>query len=116
MWFRLPVDGDRRAWSFATLEAVRAGHDLVPRVDVVVRPSADSFGLHDVVVVNRGVVDARAPYRVEIDVAGLAAADGVNGFSFDHGFSSLHPPRIAPAGELVVGWVRAQEVTAHEAR
>lgn len=120
VWFRLPVDGDRRAWSFATLQAVRAGRDLTPRFTVEVRANGGGGGGGgDIVLVNRGEVDAIAPHRVAVDAVGIVAADGVNGFAFDQtspGFSSLRPPRIAPGGEIVVGWVRTQlEVVAYVA-
>jgi hypothetical protein len=109
VWFRLPVDGDRRGWSFQTLDAVRGPAPVAPVVAVYI---ADA----DVIVENTGAVDAALPAHIALDVDGLVAGDGVAGCTFDAagalGRASFTCPsssgaRLAPGERQIIGWVRA---------
>jgi hypothetical protein len=98
VWFRLPVAGDRRSWSSSTLTRVRKGEPLERRVRV------EREG-KDVIVVNDGDGDERAPDRAVPDVV-VAAADGVGGYAWDgSAFVSSSPPRLVPGERKVIGWV-----------
>ncbi len=120
VWFRLPVGGDVRAWSFQTLQAVRAG-EVHPAV-AVERDGVDVF------VRNTGNVDVTAPPRVELGATGDGATgdgatgggatgdgalvgDGVSGYAFEPSaggaaFVSPSPPRLRVGERRAVGWVR----------
>jgi hypothetical protein len=109
VWFRLPVAGDDRAWSVATLEAVIAGRSLASQVAPRLVATAD--GGYDVVLENRGNLRGRWPdvaiggdgLRAELIAGYRAAADGRH-------FTA--PAReLAPGATAVVGWATGRALT-----
>lgn len=108
-WFRLGCADDADAWSAPTLAAVMAGAPLEPQLAARLVPGPS--GALDVVVENRGVVDATAPGRLRLR-GELDALDGVAGYAPDG--PSLHaraPPHLRAGARLTIGWVRGREVT-----
>lgn len=108
-WFRLGCPDDADAWSAPTLAAVMAGAPLEPQLAARLVPGPS--GALDVVVENRGVVDAPAPRRLRLR-GELDALDGVAGYAPDG--PSLHaraPPHLRAGARLTIGWVRGREVT-----
>jgi len=107
LWFRLPVDGDRDAWTAPTLRAVIAGAPLTPdvRARLVPRPG----GADDVVIENRGTTPAPWP-ALRLGGA-IAAADPVAGYR--RAGARWTPPHrtLRPGDRAVVGWVRGEELT-----
>ena len=108
-WFRLPTDDDSRAWRLATWRAVVQGRPLTASAAVDWRP-AESALLYDVVLVNRGDVDADAPARIALP-AGCTQADGANGYRLDptspqHTLDAPDARLLAPHSSRMVGWVR----------
>ncbi len=77
LWYRLPVEGDRRNWTWPTLRAAMAGR--VPRLDVRAAVRKPEPGLAEVDVVNQGEVEAPWPSPIRIRWQGDApiAADGL---------------------------------------
>ena len=101
-WFRLPVDGDTEAWSWATLEAVREGR--APRPAARVDPTADPGGSLTLTLHNDG--DGELPLPAVAVGPGVTLADGVNGYRWSG--TRFAPPlgTLAPGDARVVGWVR----------
>lgn len=81
VWFRLPAATDRRAWSLATWHAVIAGKPLLASLDVQAHRS-DTPGMHNLVLINQGDIDAELPRRVELP-ATCTLADGINGYTLE---------------------------------
>lgn len=107
VWFRLPRDGDRRAWRLSTLRAVVAGTPLAPNLRVTLRASGGAF---DVVATNDGTLDAELPATLRI-VAACAAGDGVAGYRYEPGarvqfFRRDTHATLRAGGERVLGWLR----------
>ena len=112
-WFRLPGDDDRRAWSLATLQAVIDGEPL--RAGFEVRLDVAASGARDVVLVNRGNLDATAPDSVLIPARDCSAGDGASGFNAQadaRGWRFNAPPgALLRAGhERRIGWLHCGSV------
>lgn len=111
-WFRLPTDGDARAWSLPTLRAVAGGQPLRPRLTATAR-AGDAAGLYDVVLANEGTTDAALPEHVGLG-SRCAAADGINGYTVERRADGLALRRLStgllrPSGHRTVGWARCGE-------
>jgi hypothetical protein len=64
LWFRLPVDGDRRSWSAATLRAAMRGEAPGVRIELLARPlGGDRF---DLLLHNIGDHDGLVPSRIAL--------------------------------------------------
>ncbi|MGE4071332.1 MAG: DUF3142 domain-containing protein [Lysobacterales bacterium] len=107
IWFRLPLPGDRRAWSAATLAAVVAGESGSARYQV--QATATPEGSFDLRVVNPGPWDGPAPI---IDLpSDCRYADALGGYRLGDDGDHL---RFQPAADAwlrsghgtVVGWTR----------
>lgn len=112
-WFRLPTADDRRAWSLATLRAVIAGDPLRPAV--VITFDADASGANDLVLANRGVVDAPLPATIVIAALGCSAGDALEGYRLerrgdDWRFVRGRENMLAAGRERRVGWLRCDEI------
>lgn len=108
VWFRLPLSGDRRAWSIATLRAVIAGRPLVAAFAATA--TAGSNGAADLALANVGDIDAVPAGVIEV-IAADCEGDALPGFrveQFDDAW------RLVAEGTSVVraertraaGWVR----------
>lgn len=109
-WFRLPHDGDERAWARRTLRAVVTGRPLqaVLRVATTLRDN----GAVDVSLHSDGTIDAALPRTLAIE-GNCTAGDGVNGYRLTRGarWRFEHPdaePLRAGDGRLV-GWLRCAD-------
>jgi hypothetical protein len=106
VWFRLPVATDLAAWPAATLRAVITGAPLDD--GVATRLVARGPALFDVVIANRGALDA--PWPAVRVTGAIAAADLVGGYARE-GDRWTPPARVVrPGAEIVIGWVRGQEL------
>jgi hypothetical protein len=109
VWFRLPTDGDNRAWSLATWRAVIRGESLRGRVEALAE-ATDRPGLSNLVLANSEGIDADLPQRVDLPKS-CALADGINGYTLEHADAGLALRRLR-AGLLrghhrqTIGWVR----------
>lgn len=113
VWFRLPGEDDRRAWSTTTLHAVIAGADLKPGFGVRVQTASD--GAADIVLGNRGTLDAPPPASVEIAANACAAADALAGFRIEKSAAGWRffptTDTILRAGhEWRIGWMRCASI------
>lgn len=107
VWFRLPTTDDARTWSPETWRAVMAGRDLKTDLAVVARASTTP-GMADIVLINRGSIDAELPRAVGLP-QGCTLADGVNGYALDAQNISLHRLQTAllrAHREQTIGWMR----------
>ena len=110
-WFRLPAEGDRRAWSLSTWHSVMDGSTLETRFAVRAVP-ANLPGVFDVLLKNEGPVDARLPAELRVVAArGCAASDALaNYLAHAHGggvdFKLVEPALLKAFQQRVVGWVR----------
>jgi hypothetical protein len=109
VWFRLPTEGDERAWSMASWHAVLRRTPLTSSITVHTVPSGDPSRL-DVQIVNSGTSDMALPALVRIDSA-CEAADGINGYALQRTPQGLYLQRtrvgLLRAGrQLAIGWLR----------
>jgi hypothetical protein len=114
VWFRLPTDSDRHAWSLETWRSVITNR-LPPATLSATLVAAGSPGLWTVTLSNEGSVDAAAPRRVRLDPS-CTVADGANGFRLVDGAPlSLQGAggRLRAHESRVVGWARCTEPQRH---
>jgi hypothetical protein len=108
VWFRLPVEGDERAWTLAAMRDVIAGR--VPEAHLSPLAVARDNGATDVFMVNDGDADAM-PRAFSADGDRCIDADAIGGWRFEE----LKPSfRFVPGAEMrirahsrtAVGWLR----------
>ena len=112
IWFRLPLLGDRRAWSLTTLSAVARGDTLDSRLSVKLNAQD---GLYDISLSNQGNLDTAWPERVTLAVQGCDGADALAGYALQQSpdlltFTRLSDGRIAAGGQRAVGWARCTKI------
>ena len=114
VWFRLPVAGDARIWSPATLKTVMRGQTPADRISATLQPGAVS-GAFNVMLQNDGDGDALLPSALVLapdcrfadGVAGYALQTTAGGYSFvrlQNGILRAHHRRI-------VGWARCRDLS-----
>lgn len=118
-WFRLPSEDDRRAWSLATLHAVIDGAASL-ETQLALRLDATESGVRDVVVLNRGAIDAPLPALVIVQARACSAVDALAGFRVESQPDGRHfvqqndaanSDAILRAGrERRIGWLRCDVV------
>lgn len=116
VWFRLPLAGDRRAWSMNTLRRVIRQQPLHSRWQVKMRPQPQQNGLYDLIIANDGPADAPLPTAVTLAAGDCLAADAVGRYRLDSTATQLR--FIRTGDELVragqsrpLGWLRCQHLT-----
>ena len=112
VWFRLPLPGDRRAWSLATVRAVAAGAPL--RASFSLRQTPAPGGAVDLAVENRGAVDAPPP-GVRVIGTDCRAADALAGYRVSADGAGWHFARVDAsvlrAGrQRSIGWVQCGHI------
>lgn len=108
IWFRLPLEGDRRAWPLPTLLAVVRGQPLSAALSVAVRQTGE---LSELSLGNGGTLAAALPARIEITAQNCEAADAVGVYRVQRRPDGLLFLRQAegqlPAGrQQALGWAR----------
>lgn len=112
VWYRLPLESDRRNWQWITWQRVASGTIPASRLTLDVRETGR--GAWDFVLSNRGEQDERLPERISPGCEFLAM-DGVNGYVADES-GVLIPaqsswPWLAPGCALTIGWIRPVDAT-----
>jgi hypothetical protein len=112
IWFRLPLAGDRRAWSLTTLGAVARGDALDSRLNLQL---SEQGGLYDIAVSNQGNLDNAWPERLTLAVRGCDGADALAGYALQQSpdlltFTRLRDGRIAAGGQRAIGWARCTHI------
>jgi hypothetical protein len=115
VWFRLPTADDALTWSSATWRAVLRGDTLDAAVTAERRPTAKP-GLDDIVLLNRGDIDAPLPQAIDLPPS-CRPADGVNGYALEDGAGAPALERHQSAllrGHHVrtIGWARCAPFSA----
>ncbi len=118
IWFRLPVAGDRLAWSAETFFAVIENRPIESRLAVEINRAQP--GLAEIVIVNRGQTVESLPEELRVTwAAGFQPVswDGIGGYRFHSAFSDSRDhilrisrapghAEIAPGRRRAAGWVR----------
>ncbi|WP_149087118.1 DUF3142 domain-containing protein [Pseudomonas prosekii] len=112
IWFRLPLAGDRRAWSLSTLNAVARGDALQTRLSLQL---AEQNGLYDIAISNQGNLDSPWPERLTLAVKDCDGADALAGYALQQTpdlltFTRLQDGRIAAGGQRAIGWARCAHI------
>jgi uncharacterized protein DUF3142 len=108
-WFRLPTDGDSRAWSLATWRAVIRGEPVRTQVQAQAVAGTQS-GASDIRLINADDVDAELPRRIVLP-GGCGLADGVNGYALAQSGNATVLERLQPGllhghHQQTIGWMR----------
>ncbi|CAI1116190.1 DUF3142 domain-containing protein [Serratia fonticola] len=116
IWFRLPLENDRRAWSMATLRAVIQQQPLLANWQVKFLPQPQQNGLYDLIIENQGPVDAPLPREIHIQAEGCLAADAVGHYqlatpSDPQRFIRISGDQLRPGQSRPLGWLRCQQIT-----
>jgi hypothetical protein len=111
VWFRMPTDADKRAWSVPTFLAVIQSKPLHHSVSATFSPRGAGGG--DIVITNTGTLDAPVPKEIRLD-ATCRDADAVSGYVLERRDGSLRwaraSARMMRAGATVnVGWANCSE-------
>ncbi len=105
VWFRLPVQGDVRAWGMSTLLHVARGSAPDGRAVVATRP-VTPHGARQIVVSNAGGDDVALPRQIALPQDCLAA-DGLGQYVLEPGRLSLRGAGLLGGGASVLaGWMR----------
>jgi hypothetical protein len=107
VWFRLPLPGDRRAWTLAALHEVIGGR--VPRARLEIDLLARDNGATDLAIANRGDASVEAS-AFQVHGEGCTAHDAAAGWRIEERGALRFVPQTAlriPAGRsAAAGWVR----------
>ena len=117
IWFRLPVEGDKLNWAWATLQVVLQGETPVSKFSLAVEWPEP--GLAEISLVNLGTTTEPPPARTEVNWPAAflpQAADGLGGFRLDlkntdgQGIilnDGVAPDvSLAPGHRLKIAWLR----------
>ncbi|WP_053150557.1 DUF3142 domain-containing protein [Pseudomonas sp. P97.38] len=112
IWFRLPLAGDRRAWSLTTLAAVARGDALTSRLVVQL---AERGGLYDIALVNQGNLDSPWPQHLTLAVGGCDGVDALAGYTLQQTpglltFTRIREGRLAAGAQRAIGWARCTKI------
>jgi len=112
IWFRLPLPGDRRAWSLTTLSAVARGEALASQWQLEL---SARDGLYDIRLGNLGNLDRPLPARVELNAEQCDGVDGLSGYTLRQTpkqliFTRQSSARLAAGGQRALGWARCTRI------
>ena len=117
VWFRLPRDGDERAWAPRTLRAVISGAPLLAHLRVAAQTRDN--GAIDVFLHSDGSIDAPLPAVLAVD-GSCTAGDGLNGYRLVRDtqwrFERESDDRLRAGSSRLAGWLRCAEAAAVRVR
>lgn len=113
IWYRLPLETDRRNWRWQTWAKVAVGE--VPNSALRIEAQKTPQGAWDLVVSNAGERDERLPEFLAIGCETLVL-EGINGY-LSEGASRLRLddapwPWLPPGASLTAGWLRTTNSSA----
>jgi hypothetical protein len=116
VWFRLPIAGDRRAWTLDAIRDVVGGR--VPEAALTSAVVARNNGASDVFIANDGAADANAR-ALRVSAADCSASDATDGWhteKWNSGWRFVPDAglRVRADTRLAVGWVRCTRVEGAE--
>ncbi len=116
VWYRLPLDSDRRNWRWITWR--RAAGGITPVSDLRLEARAAANGAWDLVLANRGERDERLPEFVSPGCETLVL-EGSNGYGADADdrliLENTAWPWLPPGDSLTIGWLRTAQASARPA-
>lgn len=116
VWYRLPLDSDRRNWRWVTWRRVAGG--ITPVSDLQLEARAAANGAWDLVLANRGERDERLPEFVTPGCEALVL-EGSNGYGSDADdrliLEKTAWPWLPPGGSLTIGWLRTAQASVRPA-
>jgi hypothetical protein len=116
VWYRLPLESDRRNWRWITLQRVSSG--VTPVSDLRIEARAAANGSWDLVLANRGERDERLPEIVSTGCETLVL-EGANGYGADAAdrliLENTAWPWLPPGDALTIGWLRPAQASARPA-
>lgn len=112
IWYRLPVEGDRRNWPWATLQKVVKGEERPTDLQL---EEVTEKGSSDLFIVNRGEFPAPLPADIVV-TSRVSAADGVGSYRLEPRDDGHHYirraemwPWLDPGKKIPIGWLRSAE-------
>ncbi len=110
IWYRLPIETDRRNWKWITWQ--RAARGEIPISDLRLEARATENGTWDIVLTNYGERDERLPEIIDVGCETLVL-EGLNGYDFSTS-QQLHLkevswPWLAPQASFTLGWFRTND-------
>ena len=116
VWYRLPLETDRRNWRWITLQRVASG--VTPISDLRIEARAVANGAWDVILINCGERDESLPEFVAAGCETLVL-EGANGYGSDAAnrliIENTAWPWLPPGEALMIGWLRPAEATVQPA-
>ncbi|PHI31934.1 hypothetical protein CRN84_22725 [Budvicia aquatica] len=121
IWFRLPLENDRRAWSMSTLKAVILQQPLVSEwtVEVQAQPAeaGQNNSLYNLILRNTGQIDGVLPEEIVLPEGKCQIADGVGHYQVNSGnqinsngqrlsFVRMHSQQLRAGQSQALGWAR----------
>lgn len=99
IWFRLPLEGDKRVWPLNTLIAVAQQGELIPNIELEIRgkttasnfmasnhndgntPNKDQAQLYQLLLINKGNIAGSLPRILSLAAQACSGYDAQNGYS-----------------------------------
>jgi hypothetical protein len=115
IWYRLPVEGDRRNWPWETFQSVIHGESATANLELIASPGP---GARDLFVANRGKFPSRLPPEIIVTTP-ATAADGAGAYRLEVRENELHFfltedlwPWLDPGQKIPTGWLRNSDGSA----
>lgn len=112
IWYRLPVEGDRRNWPWVTFQHVVRGEEAASNLTL---EGTDHDGTLDLHIVNRGDFPALLPAEAIVTTP-VVTADGAGAYRLEKRDDGLHYlrregiwPWLDPGKKIPAGWLRTRE-------
>ncbi len=110
IWYRLPVEGDRRNWPWQTFQLVAMGEE---RPMSVVLEDATQEKVSDLFLANHGEFPAPLPAHIVV-TSPVEAADAIGSYRVERREDGLHFirraevwPWLDPGKKIPIGWLRS---------
>jgi hypothetical protein len=110
IWYRLPVEGDRRNWPWQTFQLVAKGEE---RPASVILEDALNDQVSDLSLANPGEFPAPLPAHIVV-TSPVEAADAIGGYRVERRGDGLHFirradvwPWLDPGKKIPIGWLRS---------
>jgi len=116
VWFRLPLNSDKRVWPMATLKAVAQGDKLSEDISLNL---VHTNGLYTLELINNGNITGAISKQYSARVNNCIGYDGINNHStslFKNKLSWIDKEQqVLKAGQhLKIGWARCTQLTLME--
>ncbi len=110
IWYRLPIEGDRRNWPWQTFQLVAKGEE---RPASVVMEDVPQDQVSDLFLVNHGEFPAPLPAHIVV-TSPVEAADAIGSYRLERREDGLHFirraevwPWLDPGKKIPIGWLRS---------